>query len=622
MSGIDDDNLLLTATLAGDNTLIAGNGNSDTLDAHGSSGNNILIAGGGAVDLLNASSTSGNNILIAGNGNSDTLTVSSSHGSNTLKAGDGISDLLDASVSSGDNFLIAGNGDGDVLTVASSNGDNVLTAGNGDNDVLDASNSTGNNTLIAGNGNGDMLFAGWGRNALQGGSGDDTFIVQGPVGAGTTIAGGAGTNILQAAADISHILISNVQTLDVRGAVTLTAAQLDEFSTIQSSAFFPNIIAATGGIYSLAGKAVDAINLNLTAQSSDGTTLIGNDTAGVVLTASAAGNDNLTAGNGGDTLNAGGGNDTLLGGSGDDTLNAGTGDAFMQGNGGNDAYNFANASTDGNYIINNFHADAGQSVIQFGDGVTADQIVASRSGDDLVLTIGEDPITIQNYFSSSEFQVSNLQFVGDETPVDLANLADPLLCFLAGTRVRTPLGEMPVEELKRGDLVLTTQGCAMPVCWIGRQTVSTTFADPLRVLPIRIKAGALGFHVPSRDLLLSPDHAVLVGDILIQAGALVNGTSIVRETNVPTTLSYYHIELDDHSLILAENTPAETFVDNVDRLAFDNWDEYEALYPGGRSVEEMPHPRAKAHRQVPPDVRAMLGARAALIGNAVEPVAA
>src|SRR5262249_34963155 len=166
----------------------------------------------------------------------------------------------------------------------------------------------------------------------------------------------------------------------------------------------------------------------------------------------------------------------------------------------------------------------------------------------------------------------------DETLVDVASLADPLLCFLAGTRVRTPLGEMPVEALKRGDLVLTTQGCAMPVCWIGRQTVSTTFADPLRVLPIRIKAGALGPHVPSRDLLLSPDHAVLVGDILIQASALVNGTSIVRETNVPTTLSYYHIELDDHSLILAENTPAETFVDNVDRLAFDNWDEYETLY--------------------------------------------
>jgi autotransporter passenger strand-loop-strand repeat protein/probable HAF family extracellular repeat protein len=186
-----------------------------------------------------------------------------------------------------------------------------------------------------------------------------------------------------------------------------------------------------------------------------------------------------------------------------------------------------------------------------------------------------------------------------------------LLCFLAGTRVRTPFGEAPVQELRRGDLVLTTAGQAMPVRWIGRQTVSSRFADPLRVLPIRVKANALRENVPSRDLLLSPDHAVLVGDVLIQAGALVNGTSIVRETNVPETFTYYHIELDDHSLILAENTPAETFVDNVDRLGFDNWAEYEALYPDGKLVAEMPYPRAKSHRQVPQAVRAMLAARAA-----------
>ena len=77
---------------------------------------------------------------------------------------------------------------------------------------------------------------------------------------------------------------------------------------------------------------------------------------------------------------------------------------------------------------------------------------------------------------------------------------------------------------------------------------------------------------------------------LIQAGALINGTSIVRETNVPTTFTYYHVEVEDHSLILAENTPAETFVDNVDRLGFDNWAEHEAIYPNGKHVNELPYP--------------------------------
>ena len=85
----------------------------------------------------------------------------------------------------------------------------------------------------------------------------------------------------------------------------------------------------------------------------------------------------------------------------------------------------------------------------------------------------------------------------------------------------------------------------------------------------------------------------------------------MRETNVPSTYTYYHVELDDHSLILAEGVPAETFVDNIDRLAFDNWDEHEALYPNGKAIVEMQYPRAKSFRQVPPAIRSNLAALAA-----------
>jgi hypothetical protein len=191
------------------------------------------------------------------------------------------------------------------------------------------------------------------------------------------------------------------------------------------------------------------------------------------------------------------------------------------------------------------------------------------------------------------------------------------VCFCAGTMIRTPQGEVAVETLRRGDLVCIQDGRVVPVDWLGVQTVSTSFADKLRVLPIRIKAGALGENVPARDLLVSPDHAILVEGALIQAGALINGSSIVRERNVPTTFIYYHVELDDHSLILAENTPAETFVDNVDRLGFDNWAEHEALYPEGKSITELPYPRAKAHRQVPVAIRVRLGERAQAIGAAL-----
>ena len=101
--------------------------------------------------------------------------------------------------------------------------------------------------------------------------------------------------------------------------------------------------------------------------------------------------------------------------------------------------------------------------------------------------------------------------------------------------------------------------------------------------------------------------------MLIHAGALVNGTSILREAKVPIVFVYYHVELDDHSLILAENAPAETFVDNVDRLGFDNWAEHEALYPDGKPIDELPYPRAKARRQVPARIRTAIDARAKLI---------
>ena len=90
----------------------------------------------------------------------------------------------------------------------------------------------------------------------------------------------------------------------------------------------------------------------------------------------------------------------------------------------------------------------------------------------------------------------------------------------------------------------------------------------------------------------------------------MNGQSIVREASVPQVFTYYHVELADHALILAENTPAETFIDNVDRLAFDNWVEHEALYPNGQTIVEMSYPRAKAHRQVPRAIRERLLRRA------------
>ncbi len=185
------------------------------------------------------------------------------------------------------------------------------------------------------------------------------------------------------------------------------------------------------------------------------------------------------------------------------------------------------------------------------------------------------------------------------------------VCFLAGTMIATPAGETAVEALAIGDLVLTADGRAAPVRWVGVQTVVTLFAEPLRTFPVRITAGAFGDDLPARDLLVSPDHALFLDGVLVQAGALVNGTTIIRETEMPERFTYYHVELEDHSLILAEGVPAETFLDTVTRRRFDNFAQYEALYGDtGATISELPAPRIKSARQLPQALRARLAERA------------
>jgi Hint domain len=172
-----------------------------------------------------------------------------------------------------------------------------------------------------------------------------------------------------------------------------------------------------------------------------------------------------------------------------------------------------------------------------------------------------------------------------------------------------------VEDLAIGDKIVTLAGALCPIRWIGRRTLAARFCDPLRAWPIRVKADALAAGVPSRDLLVSPDHALLIDDLLIHAGALVNGSSIVRETAVAELFSYFHIELENHEVIFAENTPAESFVDNVGRFGFDNSPAHAVLDRG--RMAELPYPRAKAQRQVPRALRERLNARGLVLAAGV-----
>jgi len=172
--------------------------------------------------------------------------------------------------------------------------------------------------------------------------------------------------------------------------------------------------------------------------------------------------------------------------------------------------------------------------------------------------------------------------------------------------------------------VQTSGGNSVRILWVGRQVVDTRSGPPERLLPVIIKAGALTENVPSHDLIVSKDHALFVDGILANAGALVNGTSIFR---VPLDefedgiIDYYHIETEKHELILANNTPAETFIDNVSRSSFDNYQEYVDLYGEEREMDELPLPRAMSPRQLPKSIKQRLAERAIALGYAEKAVA-
>ncbi len=142
-------------------------------------------------------------------------------------------------------------------------------------------------------------------------------------------------------------------------------------------------------------------------------------------------------------------------------------------------------------------------------------------------------------------------------------------CFCAGTRILTVRGEIAVENLNIGDEVITLNGDALPVRWIGyRRLDMSRHACPDKVNPICIHAGALADGIPCRDLWLSPDHAIYHGGFLIPAKALVNGSNIVQLHRSHVT--YYHVELDQHAVLFAEHLPAESYLDTGNRDCFEN----------------------------------------------------
>lgn len=148
--------------------------------------------------------------------------------------------------------------------------------------------------------------------------------------------------------------------------------------------------------------------------------------------------------------------------------------------------------------------------------------------------------------------------------------AGGVICFTPGTWIDTPDGARPIEALREGDQVWTKDNGPQEIQWVGSRpmTGARLFAMP-RLRPVRIATGALGVERPDQELLVSPDHRMLVegavardlfnvDEVLVAAKDLINGTTITVDLQA-REVTYIHLLLPSHQVLRANGVETESF---------------------------------------------------------------
>ncbi len=232
-------------------------------------------------------------------------------------------------------------------------------------------------------------------------------------------------------------------------------------------------------------------------------------------------------------------------------------------------------------------------------------------------------------YAASDFQTVHTNSLfpdatreSDHDPsLTLIDLPVEAACYVAGTRLLTPDGERAIETLRPGDLVLTASGAVRPVRWVGRRAIDcAAHPEPARVHPVRVAVGAFGPGLPDAELWLSPGHAVRVEGGLVPVELLVNGATIAA---VPVArVTYHHVELDAHDLLLAHGLAAESYLDVGNRHAFEGEGAL-LLHPDLSAAAALASERARClpllgWGEAVVAARASLLARAERLGHATE----
>lgn len=363
----------------------------------------------------------------------------------------------------------------------------------------------------------------------------------------------------------SAISINNAkQTLEIAsgGALTITAAESITAGTIQMAG---GSLTDTSGVTVGAGATLSGCGTVTGPVSGTGTI----DAAGGTLTLAS----NLSATN----LEASGGATLALGG----TVAPGTQFTFANSGGAQTGTLVLGANSlasfESNATINGMNVETGGTGAPWGDvidiqGLAFGSVASGEIVNGNTLELLNSNSAVVAHFKLGSDPSPFVNYANDGTGGTVVSL-DSVVCYVAGTRILTDRGEIAVENLRVGDLAVVVDGEARslrPVRWMGRRRIDlTAHPRPTTVAPIRISAGAFTEQLPKRDLMLSPDHAIFVDGVLIAARQLVNGMTIVQETGW-AAVEYFHVELEEHAILLAEGLPAESYLDTGNRSFFAN----------------------------------------------------
>ncbi len=219
----------------------------------------------------------------------------------------------------------------------------------------------------------------------------------------------------------------------------------------------------------------------------------------------------------------------------------------------------------GDQIVLNGLVDANAAIIGYNNGT----LTFSDNGSTYTL----DLAGLGNSASASNFKVSSAAALegGNASAYTGDLVIGYATCFLRGTMIATPAGEVAVEALRAGDLVTVLEDggpAARPVRWIGSGRMRVDgHADRDAAFPIRIARHAFAINVPHRDLLVTPEHCILTEAGLIPARMLVNGSSVLIDRSQPD-YEYHHVELERHGILLSEGLSTESYLDTGNRAMF------------------------------------------------------